>query len=103
MTFVTTAELGRIGIWLLAVSVAVILLELVLMGWWTVRVARRSRILSERLLEEQAQLRAELERLQAAIEQSRALWQPYRRVLRWLRHPITIALIQHYTRGGAAR
>ncbi len=103
MTFVITADLGRIGIWLLVVSAAVILFELVLMGWWTVRVARRSRMLSEKLLAEQAQLRADVERLQAAIEETRVLWQPYRRVLRWLRHPITIALIQHYTRGRAAR
>jgi hypothetical protein len=103
VTFVTTADLGRIGIGLLVFSAALILFELALMSWWTVRVARRSRMLSEKLLAEQARLRADVERLQAAIEESRALWQPYRRILRWLRHPITIALIQHYTRGRVAR
>jgi ABC-type multidrug transport system fused ATPase/permease subunit len=103
VTFVTSADLGRIGIGLLVVSAVLILFELTLMSWWTVRVARRSRMLSEKLLEEQAQLRADVERLYAAIEETRALWQPYRRILRWLRHPITLAVIRQYTRGRTAR
>lgn len=98
----TPPDLGWIGIWLLAISAVVVLVELVLMGLLTARVARRSRMLSDRLLAEQAQLRADVERLEAALEETQALWQPYRRLLRRLRHPIAIALIQSYARRRAA-
>lgn len=95
--------LGSIGIWLLVVSAVAVVVELAVMGLWSVRLARKSRVLSERLLAEQARLRADVERLQASIAETQALWQPYGRLLRWLRHPIAIALIQSYTRRRAAR
>ena len=98
----TPGDLGWIGIWLLVIGSAAVLIELALMGIWTARLARRSRTLSERLVADQAQLRADAERLQASIAETRALWQPYRRLLRWLRHPIAIALLQSYARRRAA-
>ena len=58
-------------------------------------------MLTERLMAQQAELRADVERLQASIAETGVLWQPYRRLLRWLRHPIAIALIQSYARRGA--
>jgi hypothetical protein len=99
---VRSTDLGWIGIWLLVVGFAAVVIELALMGIWTARLAGRSRTLSERLLAQQALLRADVDRLQASIAQTRALWQPYRRVLRWLRHPIAIALVQSFARRRAA-
>ena len=98
----TSSELGWIGVWVLVIGVAAVVGELALMAVWAVRLARRSRALSERLLDQQAQLRADVERLQASIAEAGVLWQPYRRVLRWLRHPIAIALLQSYARRRAA-
>jgi hypothetical protein len=93
---------GWIGIWLLVVSAVAVVVELAVMGLWSARLARKSRALSNRLLAEQAHLRGDAQRLQASIAEMQALWQPYRRLLRWLRHPIAIALIQSYTRRRAA-
>lgn len=98
----TPSDLGWIGIWLLVIGSAAVLVELALMGIWTARLARRSRTLSERLMADQARLRADVERLQGSIAETQALWQPYRRLLRWLRHPIAIALLQSYARRRAA-
>ena len=91
-------SLGWIGIWLLVIGAVAVVAELALMGLWTARLARKSRRLSERLVAEQTRLQADVERLQAAMAEMQALWQPYRRLLRWLRHPIAIALIQSYAR-----
>ena len=93
---------GWIGIWLLVLSAVAVVVELAVMGLWSARLARRSRALSERLVAEQGRLRADVERLQASIAETEALWQPYRRILRWLRHPIAIALIQSFMRRRAA-
>jgi hypothetical protein len=42
--------------------------------------------------------------LRLAVAEMEVLWQPYGRTLRWLRHPIAIALLQSYMRRrGAAR
>jgi len=98
----TSSELGWIGIWLLVIGVAAALGELALVGVWGARLARRSRVLNERLLAQRAQLRADVERLQASIAETGVLWQPYGRLLGWLRHPIAIALLQSYARRRAA-
>jgi hypothetical protein len=44
----------------------------------------------------------DIERLRAALEETKRLWKPYRRVLRLLRHPLTIALFGSFARRGAA-
>jgi len=98
----TSGELGWVGVWLLVLGVAAVLGELALMGVWTARLARRSRAWRRRLADQQSQLRADVERLQASIAETGVLWQPYRRLLRWLRHPIAIALLQSYARRRAA-
>ena len=98
----TSSELGWVGVWLLVIGVAAVLGELALMGVWTARLARRSRAWSGRLADQQSQLRADVERLHASIAETGVLWQPYRRLLRWLRHPIAIALLQSYARRRAA-
>jgi hypothetical protein len=91
-------QLGWIGVWLLVVSVLAIVFEGVIAAVWSRRVAVRAIALSERLATERAVLQADVERLQAGLAEMRMLWQPYRRVLRWLRHPLVLALLQSYAR-----
>jgi len=98
----TDADLGWIGIWLLVVGALAIVVEMALAGIWSVRIARQSRVLSERLATEQARLRADVERLRAALAETADLWQPYGRLLRWLQHPLAIALVQSLIRRRAA-
>jgi len=95
-------DLGWIGVWLLVFGAAVILVELILAGIWSVRIANRSRVLRVRLMSEQAQLRSAVERMNESLVEMQVLWQPYRRLLRWLGHPLTIALMQSFARRRAA-
>ncbi len=87
-----------IGVWLLVVSVAAIVVEGVVAAVWGVSLAKPSVALSERVQSERALIEADLERLRAAIEETKRLWRPYRRVLKWVRHPLAIALLQSYAR-----
>lgn len=95
-------DLTSIGIGLLVAGVVAMVIEAVLAGVWTVRLSGRARMLNQRLLQEQMQLRADLGRLQVSMAETAVLWQPYRRIWRWLRHPLTIALVQSYARRRAA-
>ena len=94
--------MGLLGIWLLVIGVGVIAIELALFALWSVRLSRRAQALSEKLTREQAQLQADVERLRQSLAETLVLWQPYRRLLRWLRHPLAIALLQSYARRRAA-
>lgn len=98
MTDATIANLGKIGIGLLVVAALAFIVEMVLMAVWGVALGRRVLVLNERLEGERAQIRADVERLRLAIEETRKLWQPYSRVLRWLRHPLVLALLGSYRR-----
>ncbi len=89
-------SLGWIGVWLLVAGVVAIVAEGMLAAVWGMAVAKRSRALQELVETERGLIEADLKRLQEALEETRRLWRPYRRVLRWLRHPITIALMQSY-------
>jgi len=91
-------DLGWIGVWLLVIGAAAIVVEGVFAAVWGFRFAKRTKALSERLTSERAELQADVERLRAAIAEMQVLWQPYRSLLRWLRHPIAIALLQSYAR-----
>lgn len=91
-------DLSWIGIWLLVGSVAVIVIEAVLAGIWTVGLARRGQELNRRLAQEQAGVQADLARLRETLAETELLWQPYRRLLRFLQHPLVIALMQSYAR-----
>jgi hypothetical protein len=94
--------MGWIGVWLLVAGAVAILLEGVVAVLLGVRVARRARVLSAKLMAEQAELRSAVEILNASLVEMQVLWQPYRRLLRWLRHPLTIALMQSLARRRAA-
>jgi hypothetical protein len=98
-----TIDLGWIGVWLLVISGAAVVVELAIMGAWSFRLARRSQLLSQSLMAQQAALEADAERLETSIAQMSELWKPYARLLRWLQHPIAIALIRSYAGRRAAR
>ena len=95
--------LGTIGIWLLVAAVTAIFVELTLMAVWGLAMGRRMQALSQRLASQRAQIEADVEKLRRAIEETKALWQPYGRALRWLRHPLVLALLGSYRRRMAAR
>ena len=95
-------DYSLIGVVLLVAGVIVIAIEGALAAAWSLRIGRRSRELSERLAKEQSELQAGVEHLRLGLAEMEALWQPYGRLLRWLRHPIVIALMQSLVRRGAA-
>jgi hypothetical protein len=94
--------LGWIGVWLLVASALAIVIEGLLAVVWALGVARRTRVLSEQVETERGLVEADLVRLRAAMEETTRLWRPYRRALRWLGHPLTIALLKSYARRRAA-
>jgi hypothetical protein len=91
-----------IGIWLLVASVLLIIFEGALAAIWSLRLSRKARAMSQLMASQQAALNADVERLRATIAETHELWRPYRRLLRLLRHPLTIALMQSFVRRGAA-
>lgn len=91
-------DLGWVGIGLLVVCVVMIAVEGALLGLWTWRLVRRARLLSERVATERVLLQADVDLLIAQLEVTEVLWQPYRRVLRWVRHPLAVALLQSFAR-----
>jgi hypothetical protein len=95
-------DYGSIGVWLLVIGAVAVVVEGALAGLWSFGLARRAQELRGRLVEEQERLQVDVERLRLAIAETETLWQPYARLLRWLRHPIVIALIQSYARRRAA-
>ena len=90
--------LTTIGVWLLVVSAAAIVVEGVLAAVWAASLIKRSRALSEGIETQRASIESDLERLRAALEEARRLWRPYERILRWVRHPLAIALLQSLAR-----
>jgi len=89
---------GWIGIGVLIAAVVAVVIEGVVAAVWSMRVAKAAQLLSERVETEQAEIEADLAKVRAALEEMRRLWQPYRRVLRWIQHPLVIALIGSYRR-----
>jgi len=99
---VSDSAFGWIGVWLLVAGVVAIAVEGALAAIWSVRISRHAKLLGVRLTAEQGRIQAEAARLRAALAETEALWQPYGRLLRWLRHPIAIALLQSYARRRSA-
>ena len=96
-------DFGLIGIYLLIIGAIAIVIECGLAAWWSVRFARRTQALNENLLSERANLEADVARLRMSIEEMKVLWEPYGRLLRWVQHPLAIALIQSFARRFAVR
>jgi hypothetical protein len=95
--------LGWVGIGLLVAAGLAIVVEAALAAFWGMAVARRALKLNEFLNNERAMLESDLEKLRLAMEETRRLWRPYRTILRWLGHPLTIALWRSYARRGFVR
>ena len=87
-----------IGPWLLGVAGAVILVEVLVLAIWTRRLAKGGQALALMVTTQRALVQADLQRLQATLEETRRLWAPYRRALRWLRHPLVAALLASFWR-----
>jgi len=86
---------------LVAAALAIVV-EGLLAVVWALGVAQRARVLSEQMETEQGLIEEDLKRLGAAMDEAERLWRPYGRALRWLRHPLTIALLESYARRRAA-
>lgn len=97
-----TPDLGLIGVWVLIGSGIAIVVEGVLAAVWGIRVGRAARRLAELVDSERGMIQADVNRLRLAVEETRRLWKPYSRILRWLRHPLIAALLQSYARRRAA-
>jgi hypothetical protein len=93
-----TETLGWVGIGLLVVAGLANVVEMVVVAMWGTALAKRTMTLTERLSTERGLLEADLEKLRLALEESKQLWRPYRRIIRWLGHPLTFALVQSYLR-----
>lgn len=94
--------LTTIGVWLLVVSAVAIVVEGVLSAVWAASLVKRLRALSDGIEIQRALIEADFERLRAAIEEAKRLWRPYERILRWVRHPLAIALLESLARRRAS-
>lgn len=90
--------LGWVGVGLLVVAGLAIVIESAVGAWWGMAVAKRALTLSKRLETERRLVEADLEKLRLALDETRRLWRPYRMILRWLQHPLVIALLGSYRR-----
>ena len=97
-----TPDPGWVGGWLLIGSGLAIVIEGVLAAMWGIRMGKSARRLAERIETERGMIESDLNRLRLAIEETRRLWKPYRSALRWLRHPLVVALLQSYARRRSA-
>jgi hypothetical protein len=95
--------LGWVGVGLLVAAGLAIVIEGVVAGVWGTKVAKRAMTLQARLETERGLLESDLAKLRLAIEETQRLWKPYRLILRWLGHPLTIALFASYRRRRALR
>jgi hypothetical protein len=95
--------LGWVGVGLLVAAVVGIVIEVVVAALWSRAVAKRALTFQERLAAERGLVESDLENLRLALEETQRLWKPYGRALRWLRHPLTIAVLQSFARRRLAR
>ena len=101
MTQINEATLGTVGLWLLVAAGLVLIVELVLVAVWGVAMSRRMLALNQSISSQRAEIQVDLERLRRAIEETRALWRPYRRILRTLNHPLLVAVFASLRRRAA--
>ena len=90
--------MSSVGPWLLVLGAAVIVVEGTVASVWTVRLARQGRALTAMLERERGLVQADVSRLRETLEETRRLWEPWRRALRWLRHPLVAALLASFWR-----
>ena len=86
------------GPWLLVLGAAVILVEGAVASAWSLRLVRQGRALAATLERERGLVQADVARLRDTLDETRRLWEPWRRVLRRLRHPLVAALLASFWR-----
>ena len=84
-------------------GLAVIAIELALVLPRAFRLTKRLRELNLLLENNRRLTQDELQLLQQAGLETQSLLRPYRRLRRWLTHPLTLALFASYRRRAAAR
>jgi hypothetical protein len=89
---------GWVGVGLLVAAGLAIVVEAIVAGLWGAAVAKRALTLSRRLETDRRLVEADLEKLRLALAETQRLWRPYRIGLRWLQHPLVIALFASYRR-----
>jgi hypothetical protein len=90
--------LGWVGVGLLVAAGLAIVVEAIVAGLWGAAMAKRALTLSRRLETDRRLVEADLEKLRLALAETQRLWRPYRIGLRWLQHPLVIALLASYRR-----
>jgi hypothetical protein len=80
-----------------------IVIELLLVLPGALRLTKRLRELNLLLNNNRRLTHDELQLLQQASKETQSLLRPYRRLRRWLTHPLTLALFATYRRRAAAR
>lgn len=99
----STIPIGTVGLWLLAIGGVVIVIEAAVFAVWSRRLARNGQALSVLVDVQRGLVQADIARLRETLEETRRLWAPYRRALRWLRHPLVAALMASFWRRWSAR
>jgi len=97
------AWVGGIGIAMATLGLIAILIELALI---VPRALRLNSLLAQLVAfidQTQATLESDLGDLRTAGHETHVLWRPYRRVVRWLTNPLTIALFESYRRRSARK
>ncbi len=75
-----------------------IVLEGAVASVWSFRLVRQGRALAAILEREQGLVMADVSRLRETLEETRRLWEPWRRALGWLRHPLVAAVLASFSR-----
>jgi hypothetical protein len=94
---------GWIGIGVLIAAGVALVIEAALLAVWGLTMAKRVKVLREQVETGRAEIDEDLTRLKAALEETRRLWETYRRLLRWVNHPLAIALLGSFRRRLAVR
>lgn len=90
--------LGKIGIAMALLGLVAILIELALIVPRALRLNAQIAVFVAAIEETRMAIEANLSELHTAGQETHILWRPYRRVLRWLSNPLTIALFESYRR-----
>ncbi len=94
---------GWAGVGMAVTGLVLVVIELALVLPRALRLTKRLRELNLLLENNRRLTQNELQLLQQAGLETQSLLRPYRRLRRWLTHPLTLALFAFYRRRAAAR
>jgi hypothetical protein len=89
---------GWIGVWMLVLGCLLMVAEVLWVLPLALGVRRRALALQDLAFREEGAGRAELALLRRLLEESDLALRPYRRLRRWLAHPLVPALLESYRR-----